>query len=56
MTELDKVFSPGVVEKRWYDHWQEKGYFHAEPDSGKQPYTIVIPPQMLLVSLPWVMY
>jgi len=44
MTELDKVFSPGVVEKRWYDHWQEKGYFHAEPDSGKQPYTIVIPP------------
>ena len=44
MTELDKVFSPGVVEKRWYDHWQEKGYFHAEPGSGKQPYTIVIPP------------
>ncbi|MDP7036988.1 MAG: valine--tRNA ligase [Candidatus Marinimicrobia bacterium] len=44
MTELDKVFSPGVLEKRWYDHWQEKGYFHAEPDSGKQPYTIVIPP------------
>ena len=44
MTELDKVFSPGVVEKRWYDHWQKKGYFHAVPDSGKQPYTIVIPP------------
>ncbi len=44
MTELDTVFSPGVVEKRWYDHWQKKGYFHAVPDSGKQPYTIVIPP------------
>ena len=44
MIELDKVFSPGIVEKRWYDHWQKKGYFHAVPGSGKQPYTIVIPP------------
>ncbi len=44
MEILDKVFSPGVIEQRWYDHWQEKEYFHADPDSGKQPYTIVIPP------------
>ena len=44
MVELDKVFSPGIVEKRWYDHWQKKGYFHAVPESGKKPYTIVIPP------------
>ena len=44
MTALDKVFSPRAIEKRWYSHWQKKGYFHAVPNSGKQPYSIAIPP------------
>jgi len=43
-TPLDKVYSPAKVEDRWYKHWLEKNYFHADPHSGKEPYTIVIPP------------
>ena len=42
--ELSKTYSPKEFEKRTYDFWLEKGYFHAEPDESKKPYTIVIPP------------
>ena len=42
--ELDKKYDPGQVEDRIYDFWLSGGYFHAEPDPDKKPYTIVIPP------------
>ncbi len=42
--ELSKTYDPSSVEDRIYKNWEEKGYFHAEPDSKKEPYTIVIPP------------
>lgn len=41
---LAKTYDPGQVEDRLYKNWTEKGYFHALPDSGKKPFTIVIPP------------
>jgi valyl-tRNA synthetase len=41
---LKKAYNPSQVEDRWYDHWMKENYFHANPDSGKEPYTIVIPP------------
>jgi valyl-tRNA synthetase len=31
-------------QRRWYAYWEEKGYFHSEPDPNRQPYCIVIPP------------
>ena len=43
-TQLDKVYSPTKVEGRWYKYWLDKNYFHADPQSSKEPYTIVIPP------------
>ena len=42
--ELAKTYDPQEVEDRIYDFWLSGGYFHAEPDPKKQPYTIVIPP------------
>lgn len=42
--ELQKVYSPKDFEDRIYRFWTEGGYFHAEVDSKKEPYTIVIPP------------
>jgi len=42
--ELPKQYDPQDAQRRWYDFWLEKGYFHADPSSGKPPYTIVIPP------------
>ncbi len=42
--ELPKQYDPQEAQRRWYDFWLEKGYFHADPSSAKPPYTIVIPP------------
>ena len=42
--ELAKTYDPQEVEDRIYDFWLSGGYFHAEPDPEKKPYTIVIPP------------
>ena len=42
--QLDKTYDPKQFEDRLYRFWNENGYFKAEPDPGKKPYTIVIPP------------
>ncbi|MGI5958159.1 MAG: valine--tRNA ligase [Massiliimalia sp.] len=42
--ELQKVYAPKDFEDRIYHFWMEGGYFHAEPNSKKEPFTIVIPP------------
>lgn len=42
--QLDKVYDPKQVEDKMYRFWQDGGYFHAEPNPDKKPYTIVIPP------------
>ncbi len=41
---MEKTYEPKSVEKRLYKKWCDNGYFHAEVDSKKEPYTIVIPP------------
>jgi len=43
MREIGK-YTPGEIESKWYQHWMEKNYFHAEVNPEKEPYTIVIPP------------
>ncbi len=42
--ELAKAYDPGEFEDRIYKHWEESGYFHAEIDKNKKPYTIMMPP------------
>ncbi len=42
--ELAKTYNPAEVEDRIYGNWVENEYFRAEPDSKKEPFTIVIPP------------
>ena len=41
---IPKNYEPKDVEKRLYDFWMEKDYFHPEIDKSKEPYTIVMPP------------
>ena len=41
---IAKQYDPAAVEDRLYDFWLKNGYFHAEPDPEKEPFTIVIPP------------
>ncbi len=42
--ELAKNYNPKGMEERLYKEWMEQGYFHAEPNPDKEPFTIVIPP------------
>ena len=42
--ELPKIYDPSEVESSIYKMWEDNGYFHAERDENKKPYTIVMPP------------
>ena len=42
--ELAKTYQPAGLEERIYKKWEENGYFHAEVDRSKKPFTIVMPP------------
>ena len=44
MKNIEKTYNPSEIEDKLYKKWIDGGYFHAEPDSEKEPYTIVIPP------------
>ncbi len=49
--KISKIYDPSRVEKEWYDHWLDRGYFHAEVNSDRSPYTVVIPPPNVTGSL-----
>lgn len=42
--ELAKTYDPKGLEDRLYQKWLDKGYFHAEVNPDKKPFTIVMPP------------
>ena len=42
--ELAKTYNPNGMEERLYKKWEENGYFHAEVDRSRKPFTIVMPP------------
>lgn len=41
---MEKTYNPKEFEDKLYKEWEEKGYFRAERDDGKVPFTIVMPP------------
>ena len=41
---LQTHFVPADVEGPLYERWVERGYFTADPESGKPPFSLVIPP------------
>ncbi|MEF2764538.1 MAG: valine--tRNA ligase [Mediterraneibacter sp.] len=42
--ELEKTYDPKKIEKKLYDKWCERKYFHAEVDRSRKPFTTVMPP------------
>ena len=42
--ELAKTYDPAGIEDRLYKKWEDNGYFHAEVNRSKKPFTIVMPP------------
>ena len=42
--DMAKTYNPSDFEKEIYQEWEKEGYFRAEVDAEKLPFTIVIPP------------
>ena len=51
MTDLEKKYNPEKVEKKWYQYGLEKKLFHADENSRKKAFSIVIPPPNITGSL-----
>jgi valyl-tRNA synthetase len=51
MSELPSQFSPSEIEGPLYQKWLDAGYFTADSQSTKQPFSIVIPPPNVTGSL-----
>ncbi len=51
MTELNKTYDPATVERRWYEFWQDHGYFHADENQPGARFCVVIPPPNVTGSL-----
>jgi valyl-tRNA synthetase len=41
---IPTAYDPQPVEARWYAEWERRGYFGATPNSGREPFCIVLPP------------
>ncbi len=48
---LEKVYNPKEIEERLYQFWLDRKLFHAEVNTKKKPYTIVIPPPNVTARL-----
>ncbi|MGZ8135745.1 MAG: valine--tRNA ligase [Methylococcaceae bacterium] len=46
---MEKTYSPHSIEQRWYQTWEESGYFAAKPEG--ESYCIMIPPPNVTGSL-----
>lgn len=42
--DLPKAYDPKKTDGKWYQFWEEGGFFQANSASSKPPYSIVIPP------------
>ena len=41
---LSTKYNAAEIEDKWYQHWMDKGYFHAKVNPEKEAFSIVIPP------------
>ncbi|HJW72838.1 MAG TPA: valine--tRNA ligase [Geothrix sp.] len=51
MREMDNAFDFRTAQTRWYALWEASKVFEAAPQSGKQPWSIVIPPPNITGNL-----
>ena len=42
--QLSKTYEAADIEERLYKWWESSGYFKANPNPEKKPFTIVMPP------------
>lgn len=48
---MDKKYQPQLFEEKIYQNWLEKGYFKANVNKDKKPFTIIMPPPNITSKL-----
>ena len=48
---MDKAYQPQTIEAKWYQHWEQAGYFKAKPTAQRDSYCIMLPPPNITGSL-----
>ncbi|QKI89715.1 valine--tRNA ligase [Thiomicrorhabdus xiamenensis] len=48
---MDKHFDPNAIETKWYQTWENQGYFKPSYQDSADPYCIMIPPPNVTGSL-----
>ena len=48
---MDKHYDAKKAEEKWYKFWEQNGYFSADQDSTKEPYSLLMPPPNLTGDL-----
>jgi valyl-tRNA synthetase len=43
MSDMQKTYTPKSIENKWYQEWEDKGYFKAR-NTGAEAYSIMLPP------------
>ena len=51
MSQLPKGFNHAEVDPKWYSFWESTGAFTADPESGRPPFSMVLPPPNVTGSL-----
>ncbi|MHB8125511.1 MAG: valine--tRNA ligase [Desulfitobacteriaceae bacterium] len=49
--QMSSVYDSSQVEEKWYQFWEDKGFFRAEMAEGKPAFSIVMPPPNVTGSL-----
>ncbi|MDK2124884.1 valine--tRNA ligase [Parachitinimonas caeni] len=49
--ELAKSFDPAAIESRWYQHWDNAGYFRPSMDAAAPSFSIQLPPPNITGTL-----
>ncbi|MFB6248383.1 MAG: class I tRNA ligase family protein, partial [Salinibacter sp.] len=44
LASMSKAYDPAEIEAKWYDYWEENGFFEADADSEADPHVIMMPP------------
>jgi valyl-tRNA synthetase len=44
LASMSKAYDPSDIEDKWYDYWEENGFFEADADSEADSHVIMMPP------------
>ncbi|NBJ16777.1 MAG: valine--tRNA ligase [Dehalobacter sp. 4CP] len=49
--QMAKIYDPGQVEEKWYQYWEQNGFFTPKVEPEQNPFSIVMPPPNVTGSL-----